>query len=490
MDLLGPAKRDSICEVIVEGTKKKIEDISVVYSSGIRRYYQVKTKEPPANWKKEEVINILHNFGCDKTDKSDEFFFISDGNPSKYCVQLCDLINKLKESQRISESDNQMIQELQNRLGYSLEQTIDLLKKTTIDLQKGKVETLENSVIYKAGMFLQITDEKKLEALIKCILAEVYRTTALRYSWKRKFDKTKIDNLVKKYLPTPPTEKRIRVEIKSDYLYLYVNGEAPTVEPIVIAAIRASKTPSKYTGFIKHTSEISNLHKRDEYGKTESLKELVKPIESQYLDGIAPAAQTIGVADFALLCQTYLLLGDAKFHNGRFTDAELDYKKAYKFALYSREKKLIEVSLYELGAAIGMQMKHTEALSCFKELLKMNAANALGWFNTGVAYSFLEKYQDAVDSYLKVIEFGTKASDWGTVASAYYNMGNAQQKLKKYQDAVDSYLKAIDGRSYLSDRGERIFPTITLLVCILGTKNIRAKNHDQAKGFAEVLVNV
>ena len=108
----------------------------------------------------------------------------------------------------------------------------------------------------------------------------------------------------------------------------------------------------------------------------------------------------------------------------------------------------------------------------------------------GNALDELEKYQDAIDSYLKAIEFGEKASDWGTVATAYYNMGNALDELEKYQDAIDSYLKAIELRKFLPDTGARIFPTTTLLICLLGMKNIQEKNHDQAKELAERLAYI
>jgi tetratricopeptide (TPR) repeat protein len=108
----------------------------------------------------------------------------------------------------------------------------------------------------------------------------------------------------------------------------------------------------------------------------------------------------------------------------------------------------------------------------------------------GISQGKLEKHQDAIDSYLKAIKFGEKASDWGTVASAYSNMGISQGKLEKYQDAIDSYLKAIESREFLPDRGERIFPNITLLICILGTKNIQEKNHNQAKELTDKLAQV
>ena len=492
LDLLDSTKMDSVSEIVIEGTKKKIEDIRVVFSSGITKYYQVKTKGAPRNWTKNDVMNIIIEFLRDNPGESEELVFISDGNPASTCIQLCDLIIKIKKDQELSFYDNQIINEIQQKIpSYSVKQIKDLLKKVTIDLQKGKFQTIYENTIYKAGMFLQIRNKEEIEQLIECILSNVYKRSASKYSWERKFDKNELENLINSCLP--PKEPPTHITIKKPGVQLdlrYTNGAAPMVENIILAVIKGSKNPSKYSESIEHTSKITNLHKQSEYGKTESLKEVVKEIEVKYIDGVAPEAQMLEVADFALLCQSYLLLGDADFHRDRFADAELKYRKAYFFAKCSKENSIIETALYELGAAIGMQMRHEEALSCFKQLLEMNAENASAWFNVGVAYSFLKKYQDAIDSYLKAIEFGEKASDWGTVATAYYNMGISQGKLKKYQDAIDSYLKAIELRKFLPDTGARIFPTTTLLICLLGMKNIQEKNHDQAKELAERLAYI
>jgi tetratricopeptide (TPR) repeat protein len=102
----------------------------------------------------------------------------------------------------------------------------------------------------------------------------------------------------------------------------------------------------------------------------------------------------------------------------------------------------------------------------------------------------LKRHEEAVDSYLKAIEFGTKAEKWGTVANACYNMSNDLGKLERYEEAVDSYLKAIELHRFLPDRGKRIFPAITSLICILGMESVRDKNLKQARHLAKILSQV
>jgi len=238
----------------------------------------------------------------------------------------------------------------------------------------------------------------------------------------------------------------------------------------------------------------------------------------------------IRVDDMVILSRICLSLGDSKFHAGDYSMAEIFYKEALDYGKSAKESEIVGICLYELGAAVGMQGRHKEALAYFNEVIKMNKKDQTAWFNKGVALSFLNKRKEARSAYSKAIEFGTKISDWDTVASAHYNMGVSLARLGRYQEAVDSYLKAIEFgtksgkldtvasahynmgvplvrlgrdqeavdsylkaielRKFLSDRGERIFPSITLLICILGVKSIQNKNQNQAKELAKRLFQV
>jgi len=155
--------------------------------------------------------------------------------------------------------------------------------------------------------------------------------------------------------------------------------------------------------------------------------------------------------DRILLSRLCLSIGDKRFNAYDYKTAEIFYTEALSYARSAKEPRILQICLYELGASVGMQRRHKEALNYFSRLLIMDTTNHLALFNKSVALYFLGKHSQAFATLVQVIKFGKKASDWSTVASAQYNMGYAQQKLNKYQQAVGSYRKAIEFGKKASD---------------------------------------
>ena len=184
--------------------------------------------------------------------------------------------------------------------------------------------------------------------------------------------------------------------------------------------------------------------------------------------------------------------GDEYFQKGMFDVAEDFYKLALNWAKKAPgvNKKHIVVCMYELGAAIGMQNRHTESLEYFNEVIKLDPENHMGWYNKGIALYFLGEYKNTISACQKAIEYGTKAEKWGTVASAYNNMGTVLARLTKYEEAIEEYQKSLALRKYLPDKGERIFPQIPTLCCSVGLVSMKNNDIDTAQRYAKVLVGV
>ena len=403
----------------------------------------------------------------------------------------------------------------------------------------------------------------------------------------------------RKYLGTPPIVRKIKEFDPKTGIERVIEEKIPYTNGLAFQAINITPSVS-----LNHDKELI----------IEEVKKIVtSELGSEKLISILNEVKRtpeIKVDDVVILSRICLLIGDSKFHIGDYGLAEIFFKEALSYAKSAKESEIIKLCLHELGASVGMQGRHNEALSYFRSVTKMAINNSAAWLNISVALvllnknkeamsachraiglgkkaeewgtvatayynmgnaqrkldgykdaidsylkaiefgekaeewdtvagaynnmgnalKILERYKDAIDSYLKAIEFGEKAEEWGTVASAYFNMGNAQKILERdkdaidsylkaiefgekaeewytvagaynnmgnahdelveYQDAINSYLKAIEGRNFLADKGERIFPDITWLACILGSKNIKDKNHTQAKRFAGVLAKI
>jgi len=206
LDMLDPEKGLSIKEIVVEGIKKRIEDIRVVFDDGAVEYYQVKTKDPPRNWSKPEITDIIQKFLAEKPADNEKFVFISDNNPDAHCKQLCDTIEKVGNSQDLSEKDKKIVQEIGSPLGMTYQEIVEALHKIRIDIGKGKFESLYENTCHKAGMILGIKNEKEIDKLIRSILAEVFMKSSAEASWKRKFSRNDIKKIADSFCQPHETQ--------------------------------------------------------------------------------------------------------------------------------------------------------------------------------------------------------------------------------------------------------------------------------------------
>jgi len=206
LDMLDPEKRLSIKEIVVEGIRKRIEDIRVVFDDGTVEYYQVKTKDPPRNWSKPEITDIIQKFLAEKPADNEKFVFISDNNPDAHCIQLCDTIEKVRNSQDLSEKDKKIVQEIGSSLGMTYQEIVEALHKIRVDIGKGKFESLYENTCHKAGMILGIKNEKEVDKLIRSILAEVFMKSSAEAPWKRRFNRNDIKKIADSFCQQHETQ--------------------------------------------------------------------------------------------------------------------------------------------------------------------------------------------------------------------------------------------------------------------------------------------
>ena len=84
------------------------------------------------------------------------------------------------------------------------------------------------------------------------------------------------------------------------------------------------------------------------------------------------------------------------------------------------------------------EKKYTEALEISENLLKANKPIPLIYMLRGDAMAGLEKYQDAIESYLKCLNVqALKLSVLLKIAANYRKIGRYDQALKSYQDAFN-----------------------------------------------------
>lgn len=89
------------------------------------------------------------------------------------------------------------------------------------------------------------------------------------------------------------------------------------------------------------------------------------------------------------------------------------------------------------GLVYGQQGKHKEALSAFKEAIRLDPNNPLGQSLVGTAYSSLGQFEAAIPYYKKAISLKPD------FYSPYFNLGSVYNHLNRNQEAVEAYKQAI-----------------------------------------------
>jgi len=111
------------------------------------------------------------------------------------------------------------------------------------------------------------------------------------------------------------------------------------------------------------------------------------------------------------------------------------------------EEKLKEYNeaisrLSTIGSAKGFSLEASdqklEAIEAFTKAVELNPKDAAAYYNQGLAFDELGKYEEALDEYHASIKLDPK------LAISYVGRGNAYYKLKKYEKALKDYDKAIE----------------------------------------------
>ena len=92
---------------------------------------------------------------------------------------------------------------------------------------------------------------------------------------------------------------------------------------------------------------------------------------------------------------------------------------------------------FNLGSALADLGRYQEAVTAFKEAIRINPYYAKAYYNLGVTYGNLHQWQEAITSYEEAIRI---KPDY---AEAYNNLGNAHERLAEHQKAITSYKEAI-----------------------------------------------
>ncbi len=88
---------------------------------------------------------------------------------------------------------------------------------------------------------------------------------------------------------------------------------------------------------------------------------------------------------------------------------------------------------YELGEKFLEQKQWEEAVTSYRQAIKLNQNFPWSYYKLGQALTQLQKWDEAITAYQKAIELNPNFS-W-----SYHNLGNALFELQKWEEAVNAY---------------------------------------------------
>lgn len=135
--------------------------------------------------------------------------------------------------------------------------------------------------------------------------------------------------------------------------------------------------------------------------------------------------------------------GNDLYKEEKYTDAEVNYRKALE-----KEKELVQ-GHFNLGNALAKEGKYDEAMREFSiagEKAASTETRSHAWYNIGNSLMGGQKYQEAVDAYIKSLQLNPQDQE------AKYNLSYALEKLKEQQQQQKQQNKNQDKKNQKQDQ--------------------------------------
>lgn len=138
------------------------------------------------------------------------------------------------------------------------------------------------------------------------------------------------------------------------------------------------------------------------------------------------------VTALAQPAQKLIREGNSLYGDGKYKEAEIDYRKALNKVPGSAK------ATYNLGNSLYKQQNYQESANSYLKLTQdpKNAKLSQAWHNLGNSYLQTQKYNESIDAYKKALRVNPKDED--TRYNLAYAMAKLQeQKNKNKQDKKD-----------------------------------------------------
>ena len=161
---------------------------------------------------------------------------------------------------------------------------------------------------------------------------------------------------------------------------------------------------------------------------------------------------THGVAESAMQ------LGIAKFYQGSYDDAVLNFSTAIKLFENIGEKVYLSKSLKKMGLTKAFQDKYLQGIEFYKRALEIDIAlkDTAGistcYNDIGVMYNYQGDHDMSVEYQKRSLDLCKKLKDKKAIGSRLLNLGVSYEDVSRYQDAIECYQQALEIKKELADK--------------------------------------
>jgi rhomboid protease GluP len=128
------------------------------------------------------------------------------------------------------------------------------------------------------------------------------------------------------------------------------------------------------------------------------------------------------------LVQARFALAQAYLARQQFPEAEAEFKRIIELQPANIEAR------FDLGLVYLSQNRLNDAKSVFTQILAQEPNSAEGHYGLGLVLAGQQNYSAAIEEY-------KKATSGPRISGVYYELGNSYAKLNRYDDAIEAYLK-------------------------------------------------
>jgi len=217
------------------------------------------------------------------------------------------------------------------------------------------------------------------------------------------------------------------------------------------------------------------------------------------LTDIKPAKSKETIKSSAKSDKVFFDLGVLYYYQGKFSDAEVAFKKAIELnaknaraylslgIVYSRQRRIAEAeealkrsieidsdideAYIELGKLHMRQGKFSDAENSLRRAVELNPKNARAYHELGRVYIRQNRFFETEEAFKRSIEFNPKSSE------IYLELGQFYIKQRKFFEAEELFKKAIE----INPGNDRIYGALELLAAEMGDHELAGEYGKMAR---------